>query len=137
MVQISIDRSSKLEKEKVKNALNFAYSFRPIYYISRVFGLIPYIFHDKTGAIHRPRIRLSDFFWLIISLSIHIGFTIYCIRDAKLPKKNHKHCVLQLFVYVIESLSLIFGAIMIIMDMCNRIKLVNIFQKINDFDETV
>ena len=133
-----MDKSSKLEDKKVNsNVQNFAYSFRPIYKISRVFGLIPYIFYDKTGSIHRPRIRLSDFCWLIVSMSIYIGFAINCIRYANLPKKIDGNYVLTFSGYTIISLTLLFGAVLCAMDMCNRFKLVNIFQKINTFDGKV
>ena len=138
MVQISIDRLSKLEAAKVNsNVQNFAYSFRPIYCISRVFGLFPYTFHDKSGAIQRPRTKFSDIFWLIISLGIYIRFGLNCFRYIYFPKKHDDTYVLILSGYAIVSLTLIFGAIIIVVDMCNRFIFVNIFQKINTFDEMV
>lgn len=48
---------------------NFAYTIRPICYISRIVGLFPFtIIHDLNGDVQEARVTLLDFLWFKISI---------------------------------------------------------------------
>lgn len=119
---------------------DFANSFAPIYYFSRVTGLLPFtIARNSNGEIQMPSVSRLDRLWFVVSICLHLS--LICIL---LPSFNELKKVLtrQQFILIYCDqlrlvLSLIFGALTIAMDMCNRFKLVALLKKITIFDKEV
>lgn len=117
---------------------NYLYSFRPIYYFSRAFGFMPFsIISDTNGTIQGPAIRSFDIFWFIVWILLYFSSAFVSFRNGQFPKNSNttESVILIGADYVILTSGLIFGALIIIMDMCNRFKLVGILKNINTFDE--
>lgn len=118
--------------------IHFFYSFCPIYYFSRLFGFMPFtISCHSNGTVYEPTIRSLDIFWFIISIFLHLlsTFTIFKNAEISLSSDYAEWKILFGADYVILLSGLIFGAVIIVMDMCNRFKLVGILNNIRTFDE--
>lgn len=118
--------------------LNFEYCIRPIYYISRVSGLLPFsIARNSSGDIHAPQIKTFDFIFFIISIFWYLFLTFTSYRDIQhWPSLNKSH-VLTVSNYSLLIVSLIFGALTITMDCWNRTRLVDIIKEFISFDQNV
>lgn len=116
---------------------DFAHCFRPIYYCSRIFGFMPFsIVYDSSAAIHKPSPRAFDLLWFIISISIYVSTIIgFYIQRAEIPFSASQ--ILNDIAWFGMISSLVFGVIGISLDMCNRFKIVNIFNEFNRIDEKV
>lgn len=118
--------------------LNFEYCLRPIYFISRASGLLPFsIARDSNGTICAPRINTFDFLFFIVSISWYLFLTFASFRDIQFwPSLNKSH-VLTVSNYSLLIMGLIFGALTITMDISNRTRLVDILKKFIIFDQNV
>lgn len=125
-----IDESPKL--------LNFAYSFRPVYYLSRVFGLMPFsIEYDLIGQPQVPRVNRIDAMWFVIVICLYLSMAYISYEKMNFPQDSSIPYILFLGEYLFQILDLVYGALIIGLDMCNRYKLVNILKKLTLFDEEV
>lgn len=114
---------------------NFFYSFRPIYYFSRLFGFMPFtINYHSNGTIQGPVIRSLDIVWLITSICFYFVSAILTYTTAPYHQTTES-AILSSGDDLILISGLIFGIFIIIMDWCNRFKLVNIQKNIHTFDE--
>lgn len=116
--------------------LTFAHSFKPIYIWSRLFGFMPFtIVFDSDGAIRTAQMRVIDILWLIVSIGIYLlsasHFIIYTGRKPVIS------ATLTQGARSIVVFRKLFNCLCIGIDMCNRVKLVDILKKINTFDEKV
>lgn len=117
--------------------LNFAYGFRPIYYFSRVCGLMPFsITYDSNGEIQKARVRVFDGLWFVISmclylLALHISFQE--TRKYYMMEPNF----LILGDFIPRGMKLFFGCTKIALDMYNRAKLIGILKSFTEFDNEV
>lgn len=117
---------------------NFAYSVRPIYYFARVFGLFPFtIEHDSYGDIKEARVKIIDFLWFLFAICIYLFLGFYCFKNLEFPKDPNESYVLILGDYTLLILGLVSGAAMIISDMYNRNKIINILKDFTIFDKKV
>lgn len=118
--------------------INFFYSFRPIYYFSRIFGFMPFtIVCDSNGTIQGPAIRSFDIFWFIVSILLYLLSAFLSFKNAQFPKNSDstESVILIRADHFLLLSGLMFGALIILMDMCNRFKLVGILKNIKTFDE--
>lgn len=125
--------------DKRGNLHNFAYSFRPVYYVSRAFGLMPYtIIYDTNGEPIKPKITARDSLWMTISVFIYLTLGYSAYQNMALPEnRSTTSYILILGDSVLLILSLVFGGQLIIMDFFNRFKLVDVVKKITAFDVEV
>lgn len=117
---------------------NFLYSFRPVYYFSRAMGFMPFtIVCNSNGTIQGPAIRSFDIFWFILSICGYILLTIFSFLNIRFPEnsKNTESTILIGADYFLLLLGFVFSVVVIIMDFCNRFKLVKILKHLNTFDE--
>lgn len=110
---------------------NFAYSFRPVYYISRLFGLMSFsIIYDENGEVQKCAVTKFDAIWFVISLSMYflMGFLLqhYAISTAAFAMGN-----------IFGLLNFVFSFFAIVINMCNRCKVIEILKNITIFDEEV
>lgn len=120
--------------------INFFHRFRPVYYFARTLGFLPFsIVCDSNGSVQAPNIRVFDILWFTIAMSIYILSAIIVTRSTEYLEfgSNIEFAVLRITDYLLLVLMLLFGALIIAMDLCNRFKLVGILKNINAFDEEV
>lgn len=139
MAQTASSSSDNNQSKNVAKLCNskeydFAHSFRPVYYFSRVFGYMPYsvIFDSKVG-IHRPSVRYFDILWFIIAILLYFSTGIGSFA------LNISHSTLTVLSVGDQSeiAHIFLGVLLIVMDMCNRFKFVEIWNKFNKIDDMV
>lgn len=117
---------------------NFAYSLLPLYYFSRVFGLLPFtILYDTNGDVRGARVTLFDIFWFIISVCIFLSLAVFSYSIINLPDGPNESPTLILGDYILLIVGLFYGAAIIVYDMCNRLRLIDIIKKFTIFDKEV
>ena len=118
---------------------DFAYSFLPIYYFSRLFGLMPYsIVYDSIGEIQTPRVRTIDGIWFIISICIYVLAAFTNFQSITSPKEmTMVSDALYFGHYMLLIEGLLVSAVSIGFDMHNRYKLVTILKAFICFDKEV
>lgn len=126
-------------KMQFTRKFNFPYTFRPIYYICRVFGLMPFkITYHSNGTIHGFKIGTFEILWCIISMSFNLILAFVSVKNSpNIEALKTMSIILVGGDFILQVFSLIFDAMVIGMDMCNCSKLVRIIKKINTFDEEV
>lgn len=118
------------------NKLDLAYTFRPVYYFSRIFGFLSFsIAYNSDGSIQGPKVRAFDITWFILAISLYVLSAFMHFRSIDYLKN-------QSFImidgdFLLLKLSLVSCILVIVMDMCNRVKLVDIVKNFNSFDEKV
>lgn len=125
------------QQENVTKTFDFIYTFRPIYYISRASGMMPFsILCDSKGEIQKPRINKCDVLWLIISLCLYLSSAYLFFQNMRLSFDLHTNIML-LGDYILQTAVFIFGISIIWLNMFNRFKLVSIFKRFVVFDKEV
>lgn len=122
-----------------KPQVNFRHSFRPVYIVSRIFGQMPFtIAYNANGEIQRAIVNKLDGVWFACSLSVFI-YMIFSAYEFFFMGPNSIHEIEVSFVgmFSIISISMIIGALGLILDFCNRSTFVDILKKTAIFDETV
>lgn len=118
------------------NKPNLVSSLRPFYFFSRAFGLLPFsVKFDTSGEIQTAQVSGFDVVWFGISISIHF-FLIFAFFQIVIFSQDPSASYVLYFGNDIFNLAgLIFGIITMIMDMCNRSKLVEILKGFTNFDK--
>lgn len=140
MVQshISIETRFRVDDPQTTNQKrNFLHSFRPIYLISRGFGLMPFsIVYYPNGDIVGPKVTIFDGIWFAISLCVYTcGIYVASVYPVFNQPTSKVSMVLIIGYTVCFLLGLILGHVSIILEMCNRFKLINIIEKFTIFDQ--
>lgn len=143
MAQSSLENPFHITtKSASKQNFNSLHSYyRPIYVVSRIFGQLPFSFQfESNGNIHRPVIKMLDALWFLLSMSALICFMYFSFEYFNYGQKSADLFGIRTsFVgtNLIAGTGLILGLLTIVLDMCNRFKLVDIFKKIYSFDQRV
>lgn len=129
------DQNKKIH-EKI---MHFSRIFRPIYIFARVCGLMPFsVQRSQTQNQHfEPRVSKFDVLWFAISMCFYIAMvTNTFLGKIILPhESNDQLNAIILGNHLLRLMILIFGVFALIMDMCNRYKLINILNKFTVFDQ--
>lgn len=141
MVQSLTNDNEKLSDKVRFQPLNFASIYRPVYYLSRFFGLMPFSMTlNSNGDIHEPKVTAFDCLWFIISIGIYIVCAIIAfgniIHSTRADLESSLHLII-LADHLLLIVGLLIGAFIIAMDMFNRFKIVNILKLFNSFDREV
>lgn len=116
---------------------NFCYNVKPIHVYSRIFGLIPYsIVVSNVGPV-QAKVRLFDFCWFIISICFYLFLIIPYSKIVQVPQNPNESSILVLGDTILICFGLVFGAIIVIIDMFNRFRIVDILSKFMLFDKKV
>lgn len=118
---------------------NFLQSFKPIYYFSRVFGLMPFsIVCNSSGEIQKHRVNRFDAAWFIVSICVFslVAFLtyehlIYVHNDAFILNS------IVFFDNIHITMELVFAVLFIGMDMYNRSYIVDMMKLLATFDKEV
>lgn len=132
------EETGDVEKDVHLKNITFEYSMWPVYIFSRVFGLMPFsVARDSDGSIQKPRVKIIDLVWFLISICSCLTLAFYELQIVKLPQDPHNSQLLILGDNVIIVLGLAFNALVIVMNMLNRKRLVEILRKFTIFDQRV
>lgn len=117
--------------------LDFFYSLRPLYYISRLFGLLPFsIVRDSNDIIQNARVNPFDLIWFLFAICIYLLMAWICYQSVEL-RQDRLSYTMVIGDGVILTLSLINCAKAIIMDMFNRFRFIEILKMFTFFDDEV
>lgn len=132
------DQIKQIRKENHSKELYFAHSSRPIYYISRMFGLMPFsVIYDLDGKAQEPRVSVLDILWFMISICLYMTLSFLTYQNIGDPKFPNIPLVLVFSDDIILLAGLAFGAAIAVMDFWNRSKFVEILKIFHTFDEEV
>lgn len=137
--QLKVDEHIKLAKNgNSSRTVNFVFSLQPIFYLSRIFGFMPFsIVYNQSSQIHEPRIKKRNILWTFILVSLHLlSFGILWTHD-KLQSEHVKLSFLIQGDTIHLQISIITGIIIIGIEMCNRFKFIGILNKFITFDKDV
>lgn len=127
-----------LSKNIAPKNLTFAYSFKPIHILSRIFGFMPFtIVLDSSGAIQTARVTVLDCLWFITFIGTYIFSTLYFIMYIRGKEVPSSIAMLAYSTQIIVIVRKLLNCACIATDMCNRRKFVDILKKISIFDEKV
>lgn len=120
---VKMSHSAELDQSLKKNIplkkMTFSYSLRPIYYFSRIFGLLPFtIVYDTNGDVYEARVTCFDILWFIISVCLYLLLALFSYTNIQLPEGPNVSPILVLGDYVLLITGLLYGAIIIVFDMC-------------------
>lgn len=119
------------ENEAQMKTFNFVDSFRPVYYFSRLFGLMPFTINcDSYGDVQKSTITKFDGFWLVISV------VLYSLMPFFINVLSGPFFVIILG-YIFAIIGFIYSVLKILVDVCNRSKYIAILKKITIFDKEV
>lgn len=118
--------------------MDFWDSFKPIYYFSRAIGLMPFsIRRDSNGDIQEPKVHRMDCVWFLFTTAVFLTSSYFSHQNITAFNSNTRIYVSIVLDDLHFVLSLIFGAVMIGMDMCNRFELVKLWKIFIIFDKEV
>lgn len=128
-----------ISPNKVKNErINFWFSIRPMYYFSRIFGLMPFsIVRNSNDEIQTARVNKFDFLWFITSVSLYSCMAVVCFRTTHYEEGRNLSHVLLIGDRLLLTICLVSSVIKIIFDMSNRFRLIDIWKKLAYFDKEV
>lgn len=125
-------------KNSFAKQMDFWDSFKPIYYFSRAFGLMPFsIRRDAHGKVQEPKVNGIDGFWFLFTILIVFLSGAYISHQHTSAFNSNTRSLLQVLGAYYSFMNLIFGALLIVMDMINRFKLVELWKNFIIFDEEV
>lgn len=112
------------------------YSFRPIYYLLRVCGMMPFTcIYDAYGYPHSPKIRKRDGLSVVIAICFYLSMTGLVIYHMDIKEHRHSPIYMLLLGNYVHLIScIIFGIVIIAIDLWNRFKLIDILKKFTIFD---
>lgn len=118
---------------------NFAYGFRPIYYFSRIFGLMPFTFvYNSKGKIDGLKVGLVDILWLIISITINLTMAFMILGSTQyLYYVKSTSFILEGVDYFLLLVAAILNTTIIGFGICIASKLVGVLKNIDSFDDNV
>lgn len=121
---------------EIEQKITFTYGIRPIYYLSRVYGVMPFsIIYGPNGEAREPSVNKSDVLWFIFWVFLYssiIWVINYKLASTESPSESSAVLVYGGFSF----LMLIFTSDIVIMaiNLCNRFKLIDILSRFTLFD---
>lgn len=130
----------KFDHEKVHTKIiNFAESFRPIYYFARFCGQMPFsIVQSSNDEFRQSRVSKCDAIWFILSICLYgaVSYRSCQILSFEINANKTEH-ILSLGNATLHIMTMTFGILKVTMDMYNRHKLVHILNKFIQLDQEV
>lgn len=117
---------------------NFESGFRPAYYFSRFAGLWPFsIMHHSNGKIHRARVGFFEILRSILAICLNLTLLLDVYIEVKAGREKNTIRIQFVMFNIFKMSSLLFCAIVIMLNMINRNKLIDILGKFTTFDNEV
>lgn len=130
---------TNFNKEK-PTKMNFGSVFRPLYYLSRIWGMAPFsITTNSNGEVQKPKIHLFDGLWFLITICVYLFFTNYAWNAFQTSRGNldKETWILILSARLLAIFAFVYGILMVIINVCNRFKLITMVKMFNRFDKEV
>lgn len=128
-------KSSLPLKESGIKITNFGSVFRPLHYLSRISGIAPFsIVTNSNGDVQKPKIHIHDGLLFLTMICIYGLFSIHSYNRFNLSGKSY---LLYLCAYLFETFTFAYGILMVIMNVCNRFKLIEMLKTYIRFDKEV
>lgn len=137
--QSSVNTQHEMDENEVhSDKVSFTRSLRPIYYFSRMFGLMPFsIVHGSNGEAQKPRISKLDGIWFAVAIGSYLAMAYIAFKNIAAEDPNSTSYMLILVDYFIYFSEIFLGILIIGFEMCNRFKLINILREFTTFDTEV
>lgn len=133
VISPTLDRNEILLKD-----INFAYNIKPVHFFSRLFGLMPFGMVQKLNSdVFEPQVNIFEIIRFIFAIFVYLFLAFFYFRMMKLPSDGNESNVLMLGDKLLISSGLIIAAIMVIKNMIDRFKLIDISNKFISFDKKV
>lgn len=125
-------------KKRTRRAANFCDTVRPVYIVSRIFGLMPFtLHHHANGHIDRSSVGLFDIFWFIGAIAINLTMIYYTVLSLLEPSFTLESSILQDGSRVLSICAMVMIVLSIALDMFNRKRLVKILKDLTAYDKNV
>lgn len=137
LIQTSMKGSLKIIQMKI---MSFGSVFRPLHRLARIWGLAPYsIAADSNGELLNSKIHLYDGLWLLTTVLLYLAFLNYSVDAFNVDRKalHRETWILILCARLLAIFAFLYGILSIIINMCNRFKLMNMVKMYTRFDEEV
>lgn len=135
-VEVPMER---IDIEVQSKKLHFVNVIQPIYYFSRVSGLMPFsINYDSNGNIQEPKVNKRDVLWFVTSICLYSAMVFIAGRNVNLPQSSDlSFGIMVSGIHAIKIVGLILTLIFIILEMCNRSNIMRILKSFTSFDNEV
>lgn len=118
--------------------MDFWDGFKPVYYFSRAFGLLPFsICRTANGDMLEPKVNRFDGVWFLFTTVVFLSAPYFAHRYIFAFGANMRIYISILLDDLHFVLSLMFGALSITMDMCNRFEFAKLWAFFINFDREV
>lgn len=136
LLQTAMEFLANAKRRAQLKKINFFYGFRPIQYLSRIFGLWPFsIDCDPNGMVQKVCLRPCDILRAILSMGLYlIGALIFILRFRT---DSEMFLILPFGFYMIRIVGLLTASLTIAMNIINRNKLMGILKQFASFDNEV
>lgn len=122
------------KKSDSKKSPDFISSYRPMYYFSRFFGLLPFSFvYDLNGELQAPRISIFDGVWFVVSIVFYVLLAISSYQPVEI--KHDPAPLVTVSNALILTVGFTNGIVMIVMNVCVRFRFTTILKTITAFDK--
>lgn len=143
MAKVSNLRNFKVQVDSINHQVPWqsgtvAHCFRPIYIVSRVFGLMPFsITFQSNGEVQKSNVSKIDISWFVTSLCLLIFGIFLVVRTVIVQPSDPEvfSIINALGDTGILMTGLIVGSLSIVLDLCNRHKWINIVKRITLSDK--
>lgn len=129
------DQSKPIKKEHRSPKLDFAYTFRPIFYCSRLCGIMTFSMnHDSDGEFLKPRVSRQDVLWFMLWLCINSFMVVVFHKYGDFPFTNAVSPSLYFGEKIVGILPTLGGGLFSILNLYNRFKIVETLNTFKVFD---
>lgn len=136
MVEPPFDCNIQRKTHPNEEILNFSQVFRPIYYLARICGLMPFSIRQSAlqNVYLKPRVSKMDGLWFVIFMCFYLTMVMFYGKISLPHQSTGQLNAIALGNHFLRLLIVIFGIFALTMDMLNRYKLVNILNSFTIFD---
>lgn len=133
----NVELVSHKKRAHRSHRLNFVTSLWPFYLFSRSLGLLPFsVKFDANGEIKKARVSVFDLLWFGLAISFYLSLAFFYFGSFNEQQiSTSTSYILFLGDSLFNLNGLLYGVVIIIMDMCNRHKLVDILKRLSFFEK--
>lgn len=122
----------------LKKSVNLYDLIRPIYVISRIFGMLPFrILRSSTGDIVGQYVGPIDLIWFFVTIGIYFFLAFSSIQNIAADQHWETKSLFSIGDNFIVLYDITTAILTIILDMFNRHHFINILKKFIEFDKKV
>lgn len=127
----------ELSKTRETVEMNFLYGFRPTIYLARAVGFMPFsVIKNNIKNLEVVKVTKCDLLWFAFTIFL-CSFILFLRVKNSMAHLNMPLNIMTLGDIIISIIAVASGILMIILDMCNRFKFVQIINSFTKFDAEV